>query len=197
MIDLFGGDNDILISFSDLILLQKLLGSRSTKIDKPPMLPPKKISPDPDYEVIDFSGEQYSNALPIKSSNGKRIDGIKCELCGSMSAKVKCDQCNQQFFCSSCDDMFHRHPKRNTHIRKVFLTHIIAVAAFRFLIIKFIISDSLQTIVLQSNIKPPLPPKGEVSMPVPPPRRNKKSTPLPTRKELVPVSMRENSHKFS
>lgn len=103
----------------DVILEQKLLSSRSAKIDKPPMLPPKKIAPDPDYEVIDFSGEQYSNALPIKSSNGKRVDGIKCELCGSMSAKVKCDQCNQQFFCVSCDDMFHRHPKRNTHIRKV------------------------------------------------------------------------------
>lgn len=83
------------------------------------MLPPKKIAPDPDYEVIDFSGEQYSNALPIKAANGKRIDGIKCELCGSMSAKLKCDQCNQQFFCAPCDDMFHRHPKRNTHIRKV------------------------------------------------------------------------------
>lgn len=54
------------------------------------------------------------------SSGGKRLDGLKCELCGSMSAKVKCDQCNQQFFCGACDDMFHRHPKRNTHIRKVF-----------------------------------------------------------------------------
>lgn len=33
------------------------------------MLPPKKIAPDPDYEVIDFSGEQYSNAQPIKSAS--------------------------------------------------------------------------------------------------------------------------------
>lgn len=119
----------MLLSFSLSLAIfpeQKLLSSRSAKIDKPPMLPPKKIAPDPDYEVIDFSGEQYSNALPIKSSaSGKRIDGIKCELCGSMSAKVKCEQCNQQFFCASCDDMFHRHPKRNTHVRKVRSIHFI------------------------------------------------------------------------
>lgn len=51
--------------------------------------------------------------------DGKSLEGIKCELCGSMSAKLKCDQCNQQLFCTSCDDMFHRHPKRNTHVRKV------------------------------------------------------------------------------
>lgn len=78
-----------------------------------------------------------------------------------MSAKVRCDQCNQQFFCTPCDDMFHRHPKRNTHIRKA--------------------------IVFQSNIKPPLPPKGETTLPVAPPRRNKKSIlmPLLGRKEPV------------
>lgn len=106
------------------------------------MLPPKNILPDPDYEIIEFSNEQYSNAQPIKaasmfsvlftrqtdtfiiellkfSADAKALDGIKCELCGSMTAKLKCDQCNQQLFCPSCDDMFHRHPKRNTHIRKV------------------------------------------------------------------------------
>lgn len=43
------------------------MSSRATKIDKPPMLPPKKIAPDPDYEVIEFSNEQYSNAQPIKA----------------------------------------------------------------------------------------------------------------------------------
>lgn len=113
-------------------------------MDKPPVLPPKKIAPDPDYEVIEFSNEQYSNAQPIIRSSsmcqrcfhffefihiiffheifkidGRTLDALKCELCGSMTAKVKCDQCNQQLFCSPCDDMFHRHPKRNTHIRKV------------------------------------------------------------------------------
>lgn len=148
------------------------------------MLPPKKIAPDPDYEVIDFSGEQYSNALPIKALNGKRIDGIKCELCGSMSAKVKCDQCNQQFFCASCDDMFHRHPKRNTHTRKVRSMQSKVECSFETV-------RWFQAIVIQSSIKPPLPPKGELSMPIAPPRRNKKSslTPLPTRKEMAPVSV--------
>lgn len=59
--------------------------------------------------------------IKIKShgTGKKSFDGLKCELCGSLKAEVKCDQCNQQMFCSSCDDMFHRHPKRNTHIRKV------------------------------------------------------------------------------
>lgn len=49
---------------------------------------------------------------------------------------------------------------------------------------------------MQSTVKPPLPPKGEMSMPIPPPRRNKKSslTPLPTRKEFVPVSMKLDQH---
>lgn len=80
----------------------------------------KKIAPDPDYEVIEFSNEQqYSNAMPIKTISERQLAGLKCELCGSMTAKTKCDQCNQQLFCASCDDMFHRHPKRNTHIRKV------------------------------------------------------------------------------
>lgn len=41
----------------------------ATKIDKPPMLPPKKIAPDPDYEIIEFANEQYSNAQPIKTAS--------------------------------------------------------------------------------------------------------------------------------
>lgn len=41
-------------------------------------------------------------------------------------------------------------------------------------------------IVIQSEIKPPLPPKSNDSVPVPPPRRKKTGmTPLPTRKEMV------------
>lgn len=34
---------------------------------KPPVIPPKKIQPDPDYEIIEFSGQQYSNATIAKS----------------------------------------------------------------------------------------------------------------------------------
>lgn len=37
--------------------------------EKPPALPPKKIAPDPDYEIIDFGSEQYSNAQPVKCAS--------------------------------------------------------------------------------------------------------------------------------
>lgn len=37
--------------------------------EKPPALPPKKIAPDPDYEIIDFGNEQYSNAQPVKCAS--------------------------------------------------------------------------------------------------------------------------------
>lgn len=50
------------------------IGPKPTKIDKPPMLPPKKIPPDPDYEVIDFSSQQYSNAQPVKNGSKYRSD---------------------------------------------------------------------------------------------------------------------------
>lgn len=49
--------------------MNNTIGPKPTKIDKPPMLPPKKIPPDPDYEVIDFSSQQYSNAQPAKSAS--------------------------------------------------------------------------------------------------------------------------------
>lgn len=47
--------------------IQNKMSSNFTKFNKPPALPPKKIAPDPDYEVIEFSNEQYSNAQPIKA----------------------------------------------------------------------------------------------------------------------------------
>lgn len=39
----------------------------SNGINRQPSLPPKKIQPDPDYEIIEFSGQQYSNAAPLKT----------------------------------------------------------------------------------------------------------------------------------
>jgi len=50
----------------------------------------------------------------------KRGDGRHCDLCGSSSPKVRCEKCSNQIFCLSCDDMYHRHPKRMNHSRKVF-----------------------------------------------------------------------------
>lgn len=98
------------------------------------MIPPKKIQPDPDYEIIEF-GQQYSNAPMSKNQSKLLINNIKqlnlieiyldaraplkCELCGSLQPKTRCAQCNNQALCESCDDMYHRHPKRKTHVRKV------------------------------------------------------------------------------
>ncbi|XP_072395031.1 uncharacterized protein LUBEL isoform X2 [Diabrotica undecimpunctata] len=102
---------------------------------------------EPDYEVIEFG--QYSNAtppLPAKNINHKKPEGHRCQLCGSSASNIHCEQC-KQVFCVSCDDMYHRHPKRQTHIRRR----------------------------LEQTIRPPLPPKGEaVSAPVPPPRRHRR-----------------------
>lgn len=88
----------------------------------PPALPNKKNNPDPDYEVIDFSTQQYSNAKPVKDimqRNPAEV-GLKCELCGTIGPVIKCEQCVKNLFCYTCDDMFHRHPKRQNHLRKVF-----------------------------------------------------------------------------
>ena len=42
-----------------------------------------------------------------------------CDLCGTATAVVKCRLCSDQVFCLACDDMYHRHPKRSSHGRKV------------------------------------------------------------------------------
>lgn len=53
------------------------------------------------------------------SGDGRRGDGKHCDLCGCSEPTVRCDKCEAQIFCLSCDDMYHRHPKRQAHIRKV------------------------------------------------------------------------------
>lgn len=94
------------------------------KANPPPPLFPKKIEPDPDYEVIEFQ-QQYSNTSPRPPTKEKglvavsKFTGLKCELCGGMTAIIKCNGCLSHMFCVSCDDMYHRHPKRKMHIRKV------------------------------------------------------------------------------
>ncbi|CAH1139000.1 unnamed protein product [Phyllotreta striolata] len=103
---------------------------------------------EPEYEVIEFG--QYCNTpqLPNKNNtpNGKKNEQ-HCQLCGSSMPNVRCEDC-KQIFCLSCDDMYHRHPKRQTHIRRR----------------------------LEQTIRPPLPPKGESMLaPVPPPRRHRRA----------------------
>ncbi|RZC33722.1 IBR domain containing protein [Asbolus verrucosus] len=134
-----------------------------------------KNSQEPDYEVIEF-GQQYSNAPPLPVKNeAKRSDGRHCQLCGSSNPSVRCDQC-AQIFCLSCDDMYHRHPKRQSHCRRA----------------------------MESSVRPPLPPKGEThSAPVPPPRRHRRAgsigpspcpSPTPSRhNQGVPTLPRKDS----
>ncbi|XP_063922547.1 E3 ubiquitin-protein ligase lubel isoform X3 [Zophobas morio] len=140
--------------------------------------PFSKNLPEPDYEVIEF-GQQYSNAPPLPIKNESKRDGKHCQLCGSSNPSVRCDHC-VQIFCLSCDDMYHRHPKRQTHVRRA----------------------------MESAIRPPLPPKGEThSAPVPPPRRHRRAgsigpspcpspTPLRHNQGVPTLPRKDNSFSF-
>lgn len=124
----------------------------------PPPPPPPVIATDPEYEVIDVANQQYSNApppVPLKSPDIKRLTVMKCDLCGSVTPIVRCEQCDSNLFCASCDDRYHRHPKRQTHARKPI---------------------DPPPPAPPSTVKPPLPPKGEAGVggPLPPPRKNKR-----------------------
>lgn len=118
----------------------------------PPPPPPEPIekssnhSPvEPDYEVIDFSQQQNSSRTSSANSGNypsnlynRRLisenffsitlscldSKRKCTLCGSPNPLLNCNECAQQLFCVSCDEMFHKHPKRQHHIRKVNVIYI-------------------------------------------------------------------------
>ncbi|XP_063229781.1 LOW QUALITY PROTEIN: E3 ubiquitin-protein ligase lubel [Bacillus rossius redtenbacheri] len=149
----------------------------------PPPLPQTEPPPlDPDYEVIEFPGQQYCNTppppKPAAPGAGKRGDGKHCDLCGSSTPTVRCEKCANQVFCLSCDDMYHRHPKRQTHARKA-----LDAGGSR-------------------SLRPPLPPKGEATRgPVPPPRRNKRaasgSRPGSASPQLGPQGSSSNKKEFS
>ncbi|KAH8409926.1 hypothetical protein KR009_001255, partial [Drosophila setifemur] len=145
-------------------------------VAKAPAPPPKaKITPEPDYEVIEFSNQQYSNE-PMKTTvirTKTPENKLKCTLCGSQNPWVTCAECAGQIFCASCDDMFHKHPKRKQHMRKA---------------------------VEQGT--PPIPPKaqagGGAPPPVAPPRRTKRGllTPFLGRKDqMLPPPSPTPSHK--
>ncbi|XP_032592515.1 E3 ubiquitin-protein ligase lubel isoform X5 [Drosophila grimshawi] len=131
---------------------------------KVPALPPKtKNTPEPDYEIIEFTNQQQYSNEPLKPTQirTKTPDNkLKCTLCGSQNPWVTCAECAGQIFCASCDDMYHKHPKRKQHIRKA----------------------------VQQGI-PPIPPKaqGGAPPPVAPPRRSKRGllTPFLGRKEQM------------
>ncbi|XP_032529492.2 E3 ubiquitin-protein ligase lubel isoform X1 [Danaus plexippus] len=144
--------------------------------------------PEPDYEVVEFPTEQYVNAKlqpppppPPRPPTGHPLEaGSSCGLCGGGNARVRCTECGRRALCASCDDMYHRHPKRRNHQRQA---------------------------LSQSQLRderPPLPPK--TAPPVPPPRRHKVSSdrsnpsPLPPavapdhRRATLSLSMGANKH---
>ncbi|XP_077542764.1 uncharacterized protein LOC144155295 isoform X3 [Haemaphysalis longicornis] len=57
-------------------------------------------------------------AATVGTSSGSARDGSHCDLCGCTRPAVRCDKCNRQVFCLSCDDMYHRHPRRKSHLRR-------------------------------------------------------------------------------
>ncbi|CAH0404939.1 unnamed protein product [Chilo suppressalis] len=118
--------------------------------------------PEPDYEVVEFPSEQYVNAKlqpppppPPRPPTGHPADaGASCGLCGGGGARVRCAECGRRALCASCDDMYHRHPKRRHHQRQAL------------------------TMSQLRDERPPLPPKAVA--PVPPPRRHKLSGASPS-----------------
>lgn len=108
---------------------------------------------------------------------GKKPTGLKCELCGALNAIIRCEQCMGHNFCGNCDIMYHRHPKRLHHARKVCDTLTMSL--------EYQIFKLSQPVEFESD-KPPLPPKGEnlAAPPKPPPRRSKSrlmaASPLPS-----------------
>ena len=65
-----------------------------------------------------FSQNVLSFILFSDPPGSRPRDGRHCDLCGCSQPAVRCDKCGCQIFCLSCDDMYHRHPKRRFHLRK-------------------------------------------------------------------------------
>lgn len=66
---------------------------------------------------MEDSEKADSEPIP-KNDDASPSQGKSCALCGCATPAVRCDRCNSQIFCLSCDDMYHRHPKRKLHLRK-------------------------------------------------------------------------------
>lgn len=73
-----------------------------------------------DYSLRLISVSQSVNHLLIILYAGHPADaGASCGLCGGGGARVRCAECGRRALCASCDDMYHRHPKRRHHQRQV------------------------------------------------------------------------------
>ncbi|KYN31307.1 RING finger protein 31, partial [Trachymyrmex septentrionalis] len=137
------------------VMAQQQQAEQQRRPPTPPKIPPPSLSGDcgdPDYEIIEFPTRPQAQKPSMPQSNAG-----KCALCGTENVFARCDTCNENF-CEACDDMNHKHPKRKGHVRRRILT------------------------ANASRSKPPLPPKGENLLnppPVPPPRRNRKTSQWP------------------
>lgn len=136
---------------------------------------------------------------PAGNEVRRKGDGKHCDLCGCAEPSVRCEDCNKQIFCLSCDDMYHRHPKRQAHIRKVnnglvCLRHWTKLAAWKQQNIKHCFSIWQTLDERFQTFRPPLPPKGNQPAPVPPPRRNKKDMRSSTPSPEIPRMIQEINH---
>ncbi|XP_043274207.1 E3 ubiquitin-protein ligase lubel isoform X2 [Venturia canescens] len=162
--------------------------SGSRRVPTPPRSPPPSLTGDcgdPDYEVIEFpvrsqnstnpnisrsplstaaksSSSELKNASVVSSNNS---NAQKCALCGTKNLFARCDTC-KEFYCETCDDVNHKHPKRRGHTRR-----------------RIVIQSQEKSGAMSQDggfrTRPPLPPKGEAHAnppPVPPPRRNRRNT---------------------
>ncbi|XP_014222174.1 uncharacterized protein LOC106649329 [Trichogramma pretiosum] len=113
------------------------------------------------------------------SSSSSSFSSVKCSLCGCDRVSVYCDGCKSEF-CDSCDEANHKHPKRRNHTRR----RSSASSSTTSFPVKTtppppaVISHEngrQNNHHLHQQIKPPLPPKGDLGTPppVPPPRRNR------------------------
>merc|ERR1711874_865721 len=84
------------------------------------------------------------NGTSIQGRGEDRPTPKNCELCGSAEAAVRCERCNSQSFCLACDEMYHKHPRRASHVRK-----------------------SVES-AGSGNLRPPLPPKVDAQGAPPP-----------------------------
>uniref|UniRef100_T1J4W9 RanBP2-type domain-containing protein n=1 Tax=Strigamia maritima TaxID=126957 RepID=T1J4W9_STRMM len=104
-------------------------------------------------ESLQSECDSKSENMVLKQT---RRDGQHCDLCGSSTPAVRCEKCANLIFCLSCDDMYHRHPKRRNHARKAV--------------------ESLKTHVPKGSENDADPNR----LPVPPPRRRKSQKSVPS-----------------
>lgn len=161
--------------------------SGSRRVPTPPRSPPPSLTGDcgdPDYEVIEFPVRSQNSTTPNNSRaplstaaknsspelknvsvSSNNSNSQKCALCGTKNLFARCDTC-KEFYCETCDDVNHKHPKRRGHTRRR---------------IAILPQDHSGTMNQDAGCRtrPPLPPKGETNAnppPVPPPRRNRRNT---------------------